>query len=106
MQERECLFRGLVLKTQSNSNADSVDAKVFNLPVIHCKCGAEILLIRNTQSTGKAIEWHTQNCSLTKKSKNPSKCMEKLNKHLIKQVIDIAAEIQPEEKHSINTTHV
>jgi hypothetical protein len=105
-QQRECLFRGLVLKKTAKSNADSVDAKVFNLPVIRCKCGAEILLIRNAASTGKAIERHVQNCSLTKKAKNPDKCMEELNLHLIKQVIYLAAEAQPEEKHSINTPHV
>jgi hypothetical protein len=102
-QERESLFRGLLLNKQPKSNPDSVDAKVFNLPVIHCKCGAEILLIRNAASTGKAIEWHTQNCSLTKKAKNPSKRMAELNKYLTKQVIDIAAEAQPEEKHSVST---
>jgi hypothetical protein len=97
------LVWGLVLKTQSKSNDGSVDAKVFNLPVIRCKCGTEILLIRNAQSTGKAIEHHIQNCSLTKKAKNPTRCMERLNRHLIKQVIDLAAEAQPEEKHSLYT---
>lgn len=93
------------MKTKAKSNADSVDAKVFNLPVIYCMCGEEILLIRNAQSTGEAIERHVQNCSLTKKAKNPAECMERLNRHLLKQVIDLAAEAQPEEKHSIHTTH-
>jgi hypothetical protein len=102
------LFRGLILKTQPKSNPNSVDvdARVFNLPVIRCKCGAEILLIPNAASTGKAIELHVQNCSLTKKSKYPDKCMEDLNKHLTIQVIDITAEAEPIEKHSINTHSV
>jgi hypothetical protein len=96
------------LKTQAKPNLDSVDvdARVFNLPVIRCKCGAEILLIPNAEATGKAIEYHAQTCSLTKQSKNPQECMETLSKHLIEQVIDVAAEAEPEEKHSINTTHV
>jgi hypothetical protein len=100
------LFRGLILKTQPKSISDSVDARVFNLPVIRCKCGAEILLIPDAASTGKAIEGHVQNCSLTKKAKNPTKCMEDLNKHLTIQVIDIAAEAEPIEKHSVNTHSV
>ena len=90
------------MKATAKSNADTVNSKAFNLPVIRCKCGEEILLIRNAASTGKAIEWHVQNCSLTKKAKNPTKCMERLNLHLIKQVIDLASEAQPEEKHSMN----
>jgi hypothetical protein len=94
------------LKTQPKSNPDAVDAKVFNLPVIRCKCGTEILLIRNAASTGKAIELHSQNCSLTKKAKNPTKCMEDLNRYLTRQVIDIAAEAEPIEKHSVNTHSV
>ena len=94
------------MKTNAKPEADSVDAKAFNLPVIHCKCGAEILLIQNAASTGKAIEWHVQNCTLTKKAKNPTKCIEKLNLHLIKQVIDLASEEQPEEKHPVNTHSV
>ena len=94
------------MKTQPKSNSDSVDAKVFNLPVIRCKCGAEILLIPDAASTGKAIEWHVQNCCLTKKANNPAKYMEDLNKHLTRQVIDIAAEAEPVEKHSVNAHSV
>ena len=92
-------------KTSSKKTDDIVDAKVFNLPVIRCKCGAEILLIRNAASTGKAIEWHVQNCSLTKKAKNSAECMEKLNRHLIEQVIEVAAETEEIEKPVTKKTH-
>jgi hypothetical protein len=94
------------LKNQTaNPTAASVNAKVFNLPVIRCMCGAEILLIPDAKATGRAIENHVQTCSLTKQSQNPQECIEALSGHLIEQVIDVAAEAEPEEKHSINTTH-
>jgi hypothetical protein len=83
--------------------ADSVNAKVFNMPVIHCRCGAEILLIPDAAATGEAIERHVQNCDLTKLSKNRKECIEALSMHLIGQVIDAAAETEPEEKHSVKT---
>lgn len=81
---------------------DSVNSKVFNMPVIRCWCGAEILLLPDAEATGKAIEHHVQECTLTKRSKNPQKRMETLSRHLIEQVIDIAAD-EPEEKHSVKT---
>jgi hypothetical protein len=96
--ERECLTRGLVLKNQAvKPKADSVNAKVFNLPVIRCRCGAEILLIPDAAATGKAIEAHAQNCSLTKQSKNRSKRTEDLTDYLIEQAFDKAAETKLEE---------
>lgn len=94
LYKKECACRGLLLESKLESKAYSANAKVFNIPVIRCLCGAEILLIRNAASTGKAIERHTQNCRLTKQSKNPHKCIEKLSRHLIKQVIDVAGEYE------------
>ncbi len=83
--------------------ADSANAKVFNMPVIRCRCGEDILLIPDAAATGQAIEHHAQNCSLTRQSKNPQECIEALSLHLIGQVIEKAAEPEPEEKHSVKT---
>jgi hypothetical protein len=94
----------LVLKKLADSkkpNSDSVNAKVFVLPVIRCQCGEEILVLQDAQKMGKAIELHAINCSITKHSKNPSRCINKLSEHLIKKALTIAAKAEPEKGHSI-----
>lgn len=76
---------------------------MFNIPVIRCRCGIEILLMPDAQATGQAIEQHIQNCNLVKQSTDRNKCIDDLNDYLIMQVFDKASEAQPEEKHSVNT---
>jgi len=70
---------------------------VFNIPVIRCRCGAEILLIPDTRATGKAIEQHIQNCRLVKQSTYRSNSADDLSDYLIKQVFDRALEAKQEE---------
>lgn|GEM_PF-2953859 len=85
------------MKTTKKPNADLVNAKVFNLPVIRCRCGAEILLVPDAAATGKAIEQHIQTCSLTQQQEDHNKCMTDLSDYLIGQVFDRAAEAEEAE---------
>jgi hypothetical protein len=98
LHQQRWRVRGIVLrKATSKKTADSVDTKVFNLPIIRCRCGAEILLIPDAQATGKAIEQHIQNCRLVKQSTDRIKSADDLSDYLIKQVFDRALEAKQEE---------
>lgn len=68
------------------------------LPLIHCRCGTEILLIPDVKAMDKAIEAHLAICSLTHHKKNKTEIKNRLCGHLIRQVLDLAAEIETETK--------
>jgi hypothetical protein len=78
-------------------NPPSHDTKTQTLPVIHCRCGTEILVIPDAAAMGKTIELHVFNCPLTKGAKNFGQCVTDLSEYLIEQVLDVAAEAQPVE---------
>jgi hypothetical protein len=73
-------------------NPPSHDTKTQTLPVIHCRCGTEILIIPDAAAMGKAIELHVFNCRLTKHAKNFGQCVTDLSEYLIEQVLNIAAQ--------------
>lgn len=68
------------------------------LPLIHCRCGTEILLIPDVKAMDRAIETHLAICPLTYHKKNKTEIKNRLCGHLIRQVLDLAAERGPEEK--------
>ncbi len=65
-----------------------------SLPVIHCRCGAEILVLPDAKAMGKAIDAHVEGCRITKHSKNVTKCIASLSEFLIRQVLDFSAETE------------
>jgi hypothetical protein len=68
------------------------------LPLIHCRCGTEILLIPDVKAMDSAIETHLSVCPLAYHKKNKTEIKNRLCGHLIRQVLDLAAEHGPEEK--------
>jgi hypothetical protein len=62
------------------------------LPVIHCRCGAEILVVPDVKEMGRAIETHVASCRLTKQSKDTDGTIADLRQFLIAQVLNKAAE--------------
>jgi hypothetical protein len=65
-----------------------------SLPVIHCRCGAEILVLPDAKAMGKAIDAHVEGCRITKHSKNVTECTGDLSEFLILQVLDFSAETE------------
>ncbi|HSV50222.1 MAG TPA: hypothetical protein VLH35_07885 [Candidatus Acidoferrales bacterium] len=73
------------------------------LPLIHCRCGAEILVIPDVKAMDKAIEAHLAACQTIKQSKDKGECTKELHEYLIKQVFDVAvAEAKPEKEQTAN----
>jgi hypothetical protein len=66
--------------------------KKRGLPVVHCRCGAEILVIPDVKEMSKAIETHIAVCRLTQQSKNTTATAADLRQVLIAQVLKVASE--------------
>jgi hypothetical protein len=56
------------------------------------------LLIPDVKAMDRAIETHLAICPLTHHKKNKTEIKNRLCGHLIRQVLDLAAELGPEEK--------
>lgn len=80
------------------------------LPLIKCRCGTEILLIPDVESMDRAIEAHLSICPLTYHKKNKAEIKNRLCGHLIRQVLDLAAERgsveEPQVKRRLDDTTV
>jgi hypothetical protein len=64
-----------------------------NLPIITCECGAEILMIRQVDLMGRAIDTHVEEHRV--RVSNPVEAdavTKRIEDHLIKQVLKKAAE--------------
>ena len=71
-------------------------SKPFNLkmPLIRCRCGADILLVPNVKEMSKAIEEHVEEHKKKIKSRNEAKNeAENVRDDLLAKVLFVASEI-------------
>jgi hypothetical protein len=89
----------MALSPNFNRGAKLINKSVQQgLPLIQCRCGTEILLMPDTKAMDKAIEAHLSVCPLSYHKKNKTEIKNRLCGHLIRQVLDLAAERGSEEK--------
>jgi len=82
------MFPLLWLKRGKTSLTETMETTKFRLPLIRCKCGAEILLLPDMKAMDKAIQAHAQ--SHSQAERNPYRAAAeviRVQDHLIGQML-------------------
>jgi hypothetical protein len=68
--------------------------RTSSLPVIHCRCGAEILVVPDVKAMGIAIDAHVEKCRIAKHRRNITECIADIDEYLTLKALNFAAETE------------